>query len=139
MTDYWLSWTYKIRVDLWKQYKVNYIVAICIAKADSNLWKQLSTKYNLGNVWNNDRWNRVHMESREQWIEHIYLALNNKALWQRTRIWELSVGWRNNLGMKYMWSVYASSQDNRNNNVINCLRNIYNDHKINENFKFRLN
>lgn len=138
LTKYDLWDTYKHRVNMWNKHKIKYEVAICIAKADTNLWKQLKTRNNLGNIGNNDRWNKVHFASQEQWIEHIYLALNNKALWQRKRIGELSIWWRNELGIKKKNSVYASSPDNWNNNVINCLRNIYQDYKINENFKFRL-
>lgn len=123
---------------MWDKYKVDYILAICISKSDSNLWKQLASSYNLWNVWNTDGWNRLHLNSWSEWIEYIFRALNNKYLWKLTKVGELSNWWRKVLWMSKCWKCYATSESNWNSNVINCLRNVYQDYKINEKYEFRL-
>lgn len=114
----------------WYKTKIKPEVLICIAKADSNLWNSLASKNNPGNVWNNDRWDRVPYETLEEWIEAIWNVLNNKYLGQKQTIWELSPWW--------LWTApfYATSPENWNVNVINCLSMIY-DKPIYEDFKFR--
>jgi len=106
-------------------------VLICIAKADSSLWNSLSTRNNPWNVWNNDRWDRVAYETLEKWIEAIWNVLNNKYLGQKKTIWELSPWW--------WWTApfYATSPENWNVNVINCLSMIHNK-AIYEDFEIKL-
>ena len=113
------------------EYKVKRWILVCIAKADTSLWKELKTKNNFWNVWNNDNWDKVHISTPKKWIEAIWQTLNNKYLWYKQSIWSLSSGWG--------WTdpIYATSPHNWNNNVINCLRLIYDDDKIDENFMFR--
>lgn len=133
--------TIDIWIELWEKYKIDPYLAIAIAKADSNLWNQLKSTNNIWNVGNNDRWDVVHYETREDWIEAIFRVLNNKYLGNIYTIWFLSCGGKINLGIDDCFrnweKVYATSKDNWNNNVINTMRNIYRDKNINEDYNFR--
>lgn len=138
---YWLSKTVNIWKKYWEEYKIKYPVAICIWFADSSLWASTKSKYNIWNVWNNDRWDIVHFNSIDDWIRAIYRTLNNKYLINNNIIWELSQWWRTNLWLKWCaekWEYcYATSTENWNINVINCLNMLYNEEK-DESFEFRL-
>lgn len=90
-------------------------MGICIAFAESTMGKYLSTENNIGNVGNNDRWDRVPFGSALAGARSIYNTLNNTYLWDYNRIDELS-----RYGNK-QWSIYASSAFNRQNNVMRCL------------------
>lgn len=105
-------------------------VIICIAYADSSLGKHLKTKNNVGNVGNNDRWDTQEYRTAEKWFEAIAITLNNKYLKYIYTIDYLS-RYHNKDG-----KIYASSTDNRHNNVTNCLGMIYNK-SIPDNFAFR--
>lgn len=111
-------------------HKVYPEVIICIAYADSSLGKHLKTKNNVGNVGNNDRWDRQDYDNIEQWFNAIGKVLNNKYLSYIYTVDYLS-RYKNQTG-----SIYASSPDNRHNNVTNCLGMIYNK-QISDNFAFR--
>lgn len=138
-----VSWHLDTFIKYWEQYKINPAVVIAIAKADSSLGDQLSTANNIGNVGNNDRWDRVAFETLEKWIEAIYKTLNNRYLWEIYNIWYLSEGWRQALWWPSCKEknefCYATSQENWNNNVINTLRLLYNSAEIDESFIFRTN
>jgi len=138
---YWLANTYDHRVKMQEKYGVKMTVALCIAKADSSLGRELKTTNNIGNVANNDRWNRVHFSTIELWIEAIFKALTNKYIWKNTKIWELSNWWRKKLWLPKCWNwnyCYATSEDNWNNNILNCIDSLYKIPK-DENFLFRTN
>lgn len=80
--------------------------------------------YNLGNVWNNDRWNRVCFNSKQESIEQVAQTLNNKYLWWIQTLWCLSNGW--SCLQKYdTWYRYATSNGNWERNVVNVLETIY--------------
>lgn len=103
----------------------------CIAWADSDFWRQLKSKNNIWNVWNNDRWDTVAYETIDDGIEAIFKTLNWTYLKHKQSVWSLSPGgW---------WdpSYYATSPENWNNNVLNCLNTIL-DTKINEDWNFRI-
>ena len=106
-------------------------VLVCISKTDSSLWKALKTQNNFWNVWNTDSWATRSFATAEAGIKAMWSTLNNRLLWYKQSIWSLSRWW--------WWSdpIYATSIDNWNNNTINCLRVIYQDNKIDENFLFR--
>ncbi len=97
-----------VDIDLW----------ICIGAAESWLWRNLTTAYNVWNVWNNDRWDRRGYNSPTQWARVIYLTLTNQYLWDYTKLSQLSRYWNED------WSIYASSDYNWQNNVIRCLSSI---------------
>ena len=130
-----ISLAHNIPVEYWyeaeKKHKIKKEVALCIAWADSWLWRYLKTKNNIWNVWNNDRWDKVSYATLYQWVEAIFKTLNNKYLWHKQSIGSLSPwGW---------WDKphYATSPDNWNNNLLNCLSVIH-WIPINENYLFRL-
>ena len=142
LQKHWMGLTYNTWKKYWKLYDIKYPVAICIAKADSNLGKQLKTSYNIGNVWNNDWWDKVHYANWDDWIKAIFRTLNWKYIKWNNVIWDLSQGWRIKMDTKwctedhYTRKCYASSIDNWNRNVLRCLNSIYNQPK-DELFKFR--
>lgn len=131
LKKYWQD--YRIWNRLWSKHFIKTEVAVCIAFADTHLWYATKTTNNVWNVWNNDRWDTRTPKSLEQWIEAIYLTLNNKYLWMKQTIWDLSFAWscKNNCS-----KVYATSNSNRENNVLNCLSNIYQT-QIESDFNFR--
>lgn len=90
-------------------------LAICIAKADTTLGKYTKSTNNLWNVWNNDRWDTVVFDSEYKAIKAIYQTLNNQYLWGYQYIAELSRKFNKD------WKIYASSQENWHNNVVNCM------------------
>ena len=130
-----ISLAHWIPIEYWynseKKWKVKKEVWLCIAWADSWLGKYLKTKNNIGNVWNNDRGDRVHISTLEKWVDVIFQTLNNKYLKHKQSIGSLSVWWG---GSK---PYYATSPDNWNVNVKNCLWVIH-WVAISENFKIRL-
>ncbi len=97
-----------VDIDLW----------ICIAAAESWLGNNLTTPYNVWNVWNNDRWDRVGYDSAYQWARVIYLTLANNYLWEHYKLTQLSRYWNMD------WTIYASSDYNWQNNVVRCLSSI---------------
>lgn len=130
--------------DQWKRNSMNIKteVLVCIAWADSHLGYALKWENNVGNIWNNDRWNVVHFSSLDSWIKAMAKWLNNTWLWRYNKIWELSQWWRTELWLKWCaekWEFcYATSPDNWNNNVLNCLSLIHNK-QIDENFIYKTN
>ena len=114
-----------------KTYKIKKEAIICIAWADSHLGKKLKSTNNIGNVGNNDRGNVVHFATIEKGIEAMFKVLNNKYL-----------GHKQSIGSLSPWGggtrpFYATSTENWNNNVLNCLNTIM-DKSINENWNFRI-
>lgn len=93
-------------------------VGICIAFAESTLGNYLTTPNNVGNVGNNDRWDRVSFGTALAGARMIYETLNNAYLWKYNTIIELN-GYGNKNGPKYATSPY-----NWQNNVIACLSKI---------------
>lgn len=93
-------------------------MVICVAFAESTLWRYLATSNNIWNVWNNDRWDRVPMSSALAWARAIADTLNNQHLWWYHTIRQLS-RYGNSDGM-----IYASSPINWQSNVTKCLSQI---------------
>ena len=90
-------------------------VGICIAFAESTLGRHLSTDNNIGNVGNNDRWDRVAYQSPMAGAKLIYNTLNNRWLWQYHILLDYN-GYGNPDGKNY-----ATSKYNWQNNVTKCL------------------
>ena len=82
--------------------------------------------YNLWNVWNNDRWDRVCFEWKRESIEQVAITLNNKYLWN-----VLTLGCLSNAGscVRYFDSGYryATSPDNWERTITNVMNRIYSD------------
>lgn len=115
-----------------KEQKLKPEAMFCIAWADSHLWYALKSAHNYGNVWNNDRWDTIAFKTRVDGIRAIWtMALNGRYLWHKQSIWSLSPWW---WGTK---PFYATSTENWNINVTNCLSLIHNK-TIKENWQFRL-
>ena len=134
--------TYTIWEEFENIYWIKKELAIAIAKADSSLWDEMKSINNIGNVGNNDRWDVVSFKTKRDWIEAIFVALNNKYL---NTLY--TVGYLSEWGRRVVWGMsckvsgefcYATSEENWNINVINTLRLIYNDPTIDESFEFRI-
>jgi hypothetical protein len=93
-------------------------VGICIAFAESTLGQNLTTANNIGNVGNNDRWDRVAYQWPMAGARLIYTTLNNWYLWHYNILLDYNWYW-NKEG-----KIYASSEYNRQNNVTRCLSQI---------------
>ena len=131
--DLYGVWIYRepaFRADAAEGTNIDIDVGICIWFAESTLGKYLTTSNNIGNVWNNDRWDRIPLWSALGGARAIYNTLNNIYLGQYNTILELS-GYGNKKG-----KIYASSQFNRQNNVIKCLSMIKGYH-VPDDFPFR--
>ena len=101
------------------------ILAIIIAETSGGkfgYWVEWCN--NIGNVWNNDRGDRVCFESFEQGLEKIAQTLNNSMLWTTQTLGCLSRAgsckWREDKGY-----IYASSDGNWERNMLNVLNTIY--------------
>ena len=101
------NWRY-VDIDLW----------ICIAVAETSLWRNFASSRNVWNVWNNDRGDRIDYWSAAEWASMIYYALENKYLWWYSTLDRLS--WYGNQD----WAIYASSTINRQTNVTKCLTSV---------------
>lgn len=101
------NWHY-VDMDLW----------ICIAVAETSLWRNFASARNVGNVGNNDRWDRIDFGSATEWASMIYYALENKHLWWYYTLDKFS-GYGNTDG-----AIYASSPINWQTNVTRCLTSI---------------
>jgi hypothetical protein len=119
-----------IWIQSWKKYGIDPDVAICIGYAESGLWTNTTTKYNIWNVWNNDRWDRIWFDSALQWINQIYFTLNNVYMSKYNTIYSLS-----RFGNKD-GTIYSSSNYNWYNNVTRCL-SVIKWHPIDEYYPFR--
>ena len=130
---------------LWKKYKIDYTLPICIAWADSHLWKALKSRNNVGNIWNNDRWGVRHFETLEAWIEAIFWSLAKwKYMSGHNTIGTLSGEGRRRLWLPwcaeekdYRKKCYASSMGVWSTNVTNCMSALH-DKQIDENYNFRI-
>lgn len=109
-------------VDAGKEYNIKPEVILCIARADTDLWRAMKSKNNIGNVGNNDRWNTVEYATMREWIFKIWEALNNWYLGNKQTIQDLSKYGNCENDCQY---IYASSTENRENNVMNCLNFLY--------------
>ncbi len=125
--------TYKhlaFREDVIKGTNIDKDMVICVAFAESTLGRYLSTSNNIGNVGNNDRWDRVGFSTAYAGARAIAVTLNNSALGGYHTINQLS-RYGNKDGM-----IYASSPINRQTNVLKCLSQIKG-YYIPEDFPFR--
>lgn len=116
--------------DVVKGTNIDKDVVICIAFAESTLGHYLSTSNNIGNVGNNDRWDRIGFYSAYAGARAIPVTLNNAYLWVYHTINQLS-RYGNKDG-----KIYASSPINRQTNVLKCLSQIKG-YYIPEDFPFR--
>lgn len=129
---YWQNYnTWKTIAD---KHWIKVEVAVAIAWADTHLWYAIKTENNIWNVWNTDSGRTRTPNTLEQWIEAIFYTLNNKYLGNKQTIWDLSYAWDCKIDCT---KVYATSNDNRQNNVLNLLSLIYME-KITADFEYRI-
>jgi len=105
-------------------------MVICVAFAESTLGRYLSTDGNIGNVGNNDRWDRFTFWSALAGGRAIGQTLNNQFLGHYHTIDQLS-RYGNPDG-----AIYASSPINWQTNVLKCLSQIKG-YYVPEDFPFR--
>ena len=119
----------------WRIWRIRWEFLVCIAYADSSLGKVLLTKNNPWNVGNNDRWDKQWFDSIEKWVYAIAQTLNNKYLWNKSTLIELSL-YEMNKAWRPIDKFYASGR-NRAMNVENCLSLIHNkDVSLDFNYRF---
>ncbi len=94
-------------------------LGVCIAVAETSFGRAFASTWNVGNVGNNDRWDRLNLGSPIQWANLIYAALENEYLWGYATLDKLS-GYGNTT-----WPIYASSPINRQTNIAKCLTEIH--------------
>jgi len=101
---------------------------MCIWLAETTLWKNLSTAYNIWNVWNNDRWDRKQLPDARSWIFAILHTLNNRYFWNINSIAKLSWAWRKKLDLPACWEpwafCYATDVNNWHRNIVKCLSHL---------------
>lgn len=108
---------------LWQQaskdHKIPLELWVCIAVAETSFGKAYASAWNVGNVGNNDRGDRVDFSWPVEGAWVIYYALENQYLWGYPTLNKLS-GYGNTVG-----AIYASSPINRQNNIVKCLTEIH--------------
>ena len=91
---------------------------MCVWLAESSLWRNLKTPYNVWNIWNTDSWATKNFANPSAWVYWMVQTLNNKYLWHYNAIKDLSRYWNPD------WNIYASSPDHWHNNIIKCMSSI---------------
>lgn len=124
----WVFNNWKLWVDLSLDWNIDPSLAMCIWLAESSLWNNITTPYNVWNVWNNDRWDRKVFTSAKQWIFAIISTLNNKYLENIGTVNLLSWAWRVKTGYpdcSVAWQFcYATDLNHWHNNVVKCLSHL---------------
>jgi hypothetical protein len=92
--------------------------AICVWVAETWLWKNMKTAYNIWNVWNTDSWATKAFKSPSEWLYAMLYTFNNKYLWHYNNISDLSRYWNKD------WLIYASSDYNWHKNVVTCMTSL---------------
>lgn len=121
--DDWQMW-----VDESIFWNIDPSLTMCIWLAESTMWLNMTTSYNIGNVWNNDRWDREHLSSPREWISLIVSTLNNRYFRDIDELYKLSWAWRKEYWDKpctTQWEFcYATDTNNWHNNVTKCLTHL---------------
>lgn len=93
---------------------------MCVWLAETWLWRNLKTSYNVWNVWNVDSGGTWTMNNPRSWVWWMWHTLNNKYLWNYTKISQLS--W---YGKETPNSpIYASDPIHWHRNVTKCMSTI---------------
>lgn len=99
-------------------------VILCITVAETSWGNRWAWGKNIWSVWSNDRWDRPTYALMEAWLEAIGKTLTNRYLGKIQTLGCLSNGgscqwWDDN------WKRYATSNWNRERNMVGCLSTIY--------------
>lgn len=125
---YWLDAS--LIWELENKYNIREWVLLAILIAETSWWNNWNYVdegcYNLWNVGNNDRWDRVCFEWKEESIEQVGATLNNKYLWNVLTLGCLSNAWS---CVRYFdrGYRYATSPWNWERTINNVLNAIYSD------------
>lgn len=128
------SWPFKnwwLWVQEWIESKIDPTFLMCVWLAETWLWRNLKTPYNVWNVWNTDSWETKYFTSAADWIHAMAKTFNNKYLWKYNEIRLLSRYWNADK------PIYASSVENWHNNIVSCMSFIKWRY-ISDNYNFRL-
>ncbi len=132
----WQMW-----VDESLDWNIDPSFVMCIWLAETTLWRNLASSYNVWNVWNNDRWDRKQLKNARSWIYLIISTLNNKYFNRYSFINEMSWAWRKTSELpscKEQWTYcYATDTENWHRNVIKCMSHIKWNY-VPDNYNFRL-
>lgn len=137
---WWTFRDHQMWVDQALIWNIDPSVVMCIWLAESGLWRNLTTWYNVWNVWNNDRWDRVSYSSAKDGIYAIVRTLNNKYFKNVNRLDMLSWAWRiaSNLPECSPSSpCYATDPRYWHPNVITCLSHLK-WRIVEDNYNFRI-
>ncbi len=122
---------WKMWVDEWLDGNIDPTFLMCIWLAETWLWRNMKTQYNVWNVWNTDSWATKQFLNARSWIYWMVKTLNNKYLWKYNAIKDLSRYWNVD------WQIYASSPDHWHNNIIKCMTNVK-WYYVPDNYNFRI-
>lgn len=119
---YWLDASTIWQVE--NHYWIKEWVIACITVAETSWGNRWAWGKNIWSVWSNDRWDRPTYALMEAWLEAIGKTLTNRYLGKIQTLGCLSNGgscqwWDNN------WKRYATSNWNRERNMVGCLSTIY--------------
>lgn len=129
---YWLDSTLISSIE--DRWNLKRGMILCITIAETSGWTRWRWKKNPGNVWNNDRWDRVAFSTFENWLNAIGQTLNNVYLWNTKTLGCLSNAW-NCKEWDDNWKRYATSNGNWERNVVSCLEHVHWE-QINANERF---
>jgi murein DD-endopeptidase MepM/ murein hydrolase activator NlpD len=104
---------------------------MCVGLAESGLWRNTKTLYNVWNIWNTDSGATRTFRSPREWVFAMIHTFNNRYLGKYTQIQQLS-RYGNKEG-----TIYASSPDHWHNNIIKCMSTIKG-YNVPDDYHFRL-
>lgn len=142
LLQYWRN-NYNERDRLAKKYWYKTEFLVCLAQSETWIWHQKKTQHNYFNCWNNDRWDTITFWSLENSISSLHhICLNGTYLKKKTTLSHLAPNHKdsscyNNTNEERCRFVYASSEENRFNNMRNCLSNIH-QNEVKWDYLFRL-
>ncbi len=116
----WAFNNWQMWVDEALAWNIDPSFVMCVWLAETSLWKNLKTPYNIWNVWNTDSWAVRTFPNARSWVAAMIRTFNNKYLSQYNELKYLSRFWNNNPKKP----IYASSPENWHNNIIKCLSHL---------------
>lgn len=118
-------------VEEWISWNIDPSFLMCVWLAESWLWRNLKTPYNVWNVWNTDSWWTWELPNARSWVYRMVRTLNNKFLWEYDSMNKLSRYWNKT------WAIYASSPLHWHTNITKCLTALK-QKSIPDDYKFRI-
>lgn len=120
--------------DMWVEESVYWDIdpsfLMCVWLAETWLWRNLKTWYNVWNIWNTDSGSTMVFPNARSWIYWMVKTLNNRFLWSYETMDLLSRYWNKDK------PIYASSPINWQTNVKRCLTALKKE-TIPDDYKFR--